>query len=319
MITQALREFLQEPLKLELSADKTLITPARSGNARFLGYHIGVFQEDHYEETRGHTRSANGKVRLAIPPDVIRNKCREFLLHGSPNHRVELMHNSDFAIVHPYQSDYRGWVQYYQLAHNLHRCQKVKWIMEQSLTKTLARQLKNSVAQLYARYRTTLHTEEGTYKGLQVTIQREGKKPLIAVWGGIPLKRRKTAILRDQIRKPTTATRNELLDRLLAEECELCGAREGIQVHHMRALKDFHRSGRREKPEWEKVMAARKRKTLVVCLKCHRSRIHRGSYDGTPFRTSNTGEPDDAKVSRPVRRGADGNGASATALAAYPT
>jgi hypothetical protein len=282
-IKQQLQRFLQEQLNLELSAEKTLITHARSEKARFLGYEIEIFQEDTYQETQGHTRSINGKVGLAVPMEVIRDKSRKFLHQGKPIHRVELIHNSDFAIVSQYQSEYRGITQYYQLAHNLHRFQKLKWIMERSLTMTLSRKLRISVPKVYDRYRATLQTDQGSYTGLQIRIERNGKKPLVATWGGIPLKRRKMAILKDSIWQPNTATRNELLDRLRAEECELCGSREGIEVHHIRALKDLHQPGRKEKPDWMKIMAARHRKTLVVCQRCHRSQIHTGCYDGKAF------------------------------------
>ena len=111
-------------------------------------------------------------------------------------------------------------------------------------------------------------------KGLQVIVQREGKKPLTAKWGGIPLKRKLQAILNDQ--PPTIwPSRSELEKRLLADTCELCGSQDRVEVHHIRALKDLEQKGRQEKPLWAKVMSARKRKTLVVCWSCHRS-IHAG-------------------------------------------
>jgi hypothetical protein len=67
----------------------------------------------------------------------------------------------------------------------------------------------------------------------------------------------------------------ELLQRFLADACELCGSRHAVEVHHIRALKDLRRRGRAEKPEWVKKMAARQRKTLVVCRRCHED-IHAG-------------------------------------------
>ena len=36
-----------------------------------------------------------------------------------------------------------------------------------------------------------------------------------------------------------------------------------------RALRDLNVKGQREKPKWVQVMAARRRKTLVVCRPCH--------------------------------------------------
>jgi hypothetical protein len=65
--------------------------------------------------------------------------------------------------------------------------------------------------------------------------------------------------------------RTELLTRLLANRCELCGAEEDIQVHHIRKLRDLTDKGGRERPPWVKRMAALQRKTLVVCHGCHRA------------------------------------------------
>jgi hypothetical protein len=48
-----------------------------------------------------------------------------------------------------------------------------------------------------------------------------------------------------------------------------------IAVHHIRKLADLDRYGRKEKPAWIKLMAKRRRKTIVVCRKCHTD-IHAG-------------------------------------------
>ncbi len=56
--------------------------------------------------------------------------------------------------------------------------------------------------------------------------------------------------------------RSELLKRVLADHCELCGSKERVEVHHIRKLADLEKPGRKEKPVWMKQMAARRRKTL---------------------------------------------------------
>jgi Type II intron maturase len=154
------------------------------------------------------------------------------------------------------------------MAHNVSRYARLKWIMETSLTKTLAAKLRISVHQVYQRYGAMLYTNGVPYKGLRVTVEREGKPPLVAEWGGIPLKRHVTAPLVDQP-KPVWNTRTDLEQRLLANTCELCGAQEHIEVHQIRALKRLQASGRSPKPRWVQTMAARQRKTLVVCRTCH--------------------------------------------------
>lgn len=67
--------------------------------------------------------------------------------------------------------------------------------------------------------------------------------------------------------------RSELSQRLLAERCEWCGqeAQEAhIEVHHVRKVKDL-----KGKALWEQVMIERKRKTMILCRKCH-NELHAG-------------------------------------------
>lgn len=77
------------------------------------------------------------------------------------------------------------------------------------------------------------------------------------------------------------ASRTELLQRMQANQCEICGREVDVEVHHIRKISDLKRKwqGRKSKPVWVKQMIARNRKTLVVCRKCH-SDIHGGRYDG---------------------------------------
>ena len=72
--------------------------------------------------------------------------------------------------------------------------------------------------------------------------------------------------------------RTELVKRLLADTCELCGSKENIEVHHIRKLADVKNKGLLNAPTWAQVMAARNRKTLVVCRECHVA-IHNGTLN----------------------------------------
>lgn len=70
-IKWAIRQFLHDTLKLEMSTEKTLITHARTEAARFLGYEVvtldAMTKQDHRRQ-----RCINGAVRLKIPVEVIR-------------------------------------------------------------------------------------------------------------------------------------------------------------------------------------------------------------------------------------------------------
>ena len=275
-IKRQLGTFLQEHLKLELSKTKTLITHARTEAAKFLGYHISTFQRnDAHEKSYYKRRVLNGKVELSLPKAVIQEQSQRYMKGNKPMHRPEMENDSVFTIISYYQGVYRGLVEYYRMAHNVYQLNQLKWIMETSLTKTLAAKLKLSVRKVYAKYHTTLLVDHKPYKGLQVVIPRgEGKKPLVAHWGGIPLRRQMDLPLNDRP-YPYWDARTELVQRLLADTCELCGSHTAIEVHHIRALKDLKQYGRSEKPAWVKTMVARHRKTLIVCRSCHQD-IHHG-------------------------------------------
>ena len=66
-IKQRLAQFLRDDLKLELSQDKTLITHARTGAARFLGYEITVQHNDRARLTHGQRDRSTARSRCACP------------------------------------------------------------------------------------------------------------------------------------------------------------------------------------------------------------------------------------------------------------
>ncbi len=271
-IKQQLKRFLQDELKLELSEEKTLITHARSEAAKFLGYEITRLHNDEQRTKRATTqtmcRTINHIMGFQVPKDVIEAKRQRYMQEEGAVHRAELLERSDYDIVMTYQLEYRGIVNYYQLAHNIYHLNKLKWTMETSLTKTLASKHQMSVTQVYRKYGTTLTVQGKEYKGLQVIIPREEKHPLVATWGGLPLKRDMKATLEE--RPPQVyGNRTELVQRLLADFCELCGSEEDVEVHHERAMRKLHEHKGRPKPEWVKRMIALRRKTLLLCRKCH--------------------------------------------------
>ena len=274
-IKRQVKEFLEQSLKLELSEEKTLITHANTEAARFLGYEI-IAQQGNDQFDRQGKRCINGVIGLRVPIHAIDARCRRYMKRNKPTHRPQLLFESDYTIIDRYQAEYRGVVQYYLLAYNVCRLSKLRWVMERSLTKTLANKHKSTMKRMRDKYRTTVETPYGPMKCLKVTVERaDGKKPLVAYFGGIPLRRRREAVLYDQVPRIFDGTRSELVKRLLADTCEMCGSTENIEVHHIRKLADLKVEGRAEKPAWVKRMAARRRKTLVVCQDCHDA-IHAG-------------------------------------------
>ncbi len=281
-IKEQLRNFLQEELKLEMSQEKTLITHAHTSAARFLGYEIATQHNDTKRHPTRGKRSVNGAIELRVPKDVIEKHCAKYQKDGKPVQKAEFLAESDYAITQKYQWKYQGLVQYYALATNIGWFNRLRWYMETSLLKTLANKHKAPVTKIVRKYKTETETRYGKMKCLEVKIERGDQKPLIARFGGIPLRRQEKAAIRDINPQQVVVPRNELVKRLLRDTCELCGNKENIQVHHIRKLSDLKRKGRKEKPLWMQVMSAMRRKTLVVCGYCHWA-IHTGNPIKQPY------------------------------------
>jgi len=263
-IRTRLATFLRDELKLELNEEKTLITHARTQPATYLGYEITV----QHSRTRP---QVNGVVRLRVPQAVIKAKCAPYLKHGKPERRTELMNFDDHTIISIYGAEYRGIVQYYLPAADVYRLNRLQWVAKTSMLKTLAAKHRSTVTKMAAKYKARTATPHGPRTCFEARVERAGRKPLVARFGGIPLKRQKKAVLTD--RQPAPATRRkELITRLQAGRCEWCEKRADVEAHQVRKLADLARTGRPQ-PAWAQLMATMRRKTLLVCATCHQA-IH---------------------------------------------
>ncbi|HEY1352238.1 MAG TPA: reverse transcriptase domain-containing protein [Ktedonobacteraceae bacterium] len=182
-IKERIKNFLREELSLELSAEKTLITNAKWEAARFLGYEISTSTDDG-RRGENNRRTINGKIRLRIPKDVIREKCDQY----QRKHKAILINDSDISIIERYEAEFRGFVEYYGLANNLGDLTRLKRKMERSLVGTLANKHKTTNRKIYARYKRTLDGR----KVLTALKEMYGTKPLIAIWGKVTLRKRAT-------------------------------------------------------------------------------------------------------------------------------
>jgi group II intron reverse transcriptase/maturase len=263
-----IKEYLATAMKLEMSEEKTLITHARTEKARFLGYEIAAQHSDQ-------RRTVNGKIELRMPLTFLDDRAKRYMQGGGIIHRAERVNDDDFTIINHFQSEYRGYVQYYKLAVNLSWMSKLEWVMSTSLLKTLAHKHKTSVSKMAAKLKANIETADGQLRCFQLEIPRVGKTTLVARFGGISLKRVRWAVIHDLPIDRWVNKRSELITRLLQDKCELCGSTENIEVHHVRKLADVNPPGRKAKPTWMQVMSARRRKTLVLCSKCH-DNIHAG-------------------------------------------
>ncbi|MFD9038611.1 reverse transcriptase/maturase family protein [Streptomyces bottropensis] len=270
-IKERLGAFLRDELKLRLSREKTLITHARTHKARFLGYDIWTKHNDAWR-ARG-KRVLNGAIALGIPPETVNARCRVYQRgQGKPLIRNDLIRTSDHNIVATFGMEYRGYVQYFQMAGNINWLNKLRQSMERSMLSTLAAKHRRPPWIMRERHKSTIETPFGKRRCFEAVQRTPAGKVFTARFGGIPLRRRKHARPITDGAWPTKKGRR-LIDRLTAGICELCESHDGITVHHVRRFSDLNRYSSTAAPRWVEAMRTRRRKTLIVCDRCH-AEIH---------------------------------------------
>ena len=277
-IKQCLKEFLEQRLQLELSDEKTKITHS-SENARFLGYDISVRRNSQTKKRSDGIiqRTLNQTVQLLVP---LQDKIQKFLINRGMakmnNGKLETQHINaltvltDLEIVDKYNAQTRGICNYYSLASNFNKLDYFVYIMEYSCLKTLARKHQMSISKIIKKYRS------GKSWAIPYETKTGKKQMQIARFTDIKQKRGKKYAEKIDIMAEPRYGFNALEARLKANKCEICGAENAeYEIHHINKLKNL-----KGKADWEKVMLARKRKTLVVCKQCH-YKIHGRTFNET--------------------------------------
>ncbi len=271
-----LQAYLQEELGLELSAEKTLITNAKK-RVRFLGYDIQRWQTNRVLKFRNarygamRKRTTSYQLKLSLPRDRIQQFARTYgtAENWKANHRPRLLHHSELEILMIYNTEVRGFLNYYALADNLsYVAANLLWLTTNSFLKTLANKRKCSVNKVVKSLKTGANTfvirhrkTDGTIKEYQLfSSTRQLKREKVTNW------------VVDRI--PHTwqyQSPSELGMRLNANQCEWCGTTQGkMEVHHIRRLRDL-----KGKAKWEVEMIGKRRKTMVLCRICHQA-LHAG-------------------------------------------
>lgn len=289
-IREEIRTFLDQMLNLVLSPEKTLITNLSDQRVRFLGYDIAKTRENTQltENTLGvKKRAANQAIQLLVPGDVIQEKLKPFVRNGKAVHHNARINAPLLDVLAQYNAEIRGLYNYYCLATDVStKIGKYRYYHYYSLLKTVARKETTSIAHILSKYGVDvkLKQKSGTRKIFGVSYQtKEGPKTLTYFNESIKKKDKPLEGNAAQgIIEVTLPQRHQIIDRLNANECELCGYQSSdgskFEVHHIRKLKDIKQKYSKRGdhvPNWVLAMCSLRRKTLVVCKPCHDS-IHSG-------------------------------------------
>ncbi len=275
--------FLKEQLNLEISEAKSVIRYSRE-RIPFLGYDITLYSGERTVKiirSGRHTtlQSLSQKVSLLVPEKKIVAFC-DSKGYGhydrvESTKRTALLALSDAEIISTYNAELRGFTNFYRLTVAARsRFDKLYYIAQGSMFKTLAAKHNSSMKKEAAKLRVgqdyILRYESGKgIKELKVWKPKDLKvSPLREAWVDIVQDTRKI-----------TMARVEITRRLHANTCEYCGKDQGyVEVHHAKKLKDL-----KGKELWQYQMIARRRKTLVLCIECHK-RLHSGQLQDWRFK-----------------------------------
>jgi hypothetical protein len=268
-IKSKLAEFIRETLKMELSEEKTLITHSNN-YARFLGYDVRVRRDGkikHGSATNCTKRTLNNMTELMIP---FADKIHKFMFSKGvveqrngqywPVHRKYLLHLTDLEIVSTYNAELRGICNYYSMASNFCNLNYFEYLMGYSCLKTLAAKHKCPVAKVKRMFK----DGKGGW-GIPYETKQGKKRLYLAKYADSKtVKNPSDNVERTSVIYAKSTTTLE--SRLKAKVCELCGTEEAehYDIHHINKVKNL-----KGKEPWERVMIAKRRKTLVVCEKCH--------------------------------------------------
>ena len=250
-IKEDIKMFLCEKLCLELSEDKTLITHGNAA-AKFLGYNVYVRRS--YQAKRNKlgrlTRRYNKKIVLELAMSTIKEKLLQYnvlkLKHHNgkevwrPQARAMLRNNDDLEILQRFNSEIRGFYNYYSIANNCGLLNSFYYIMRFGMYKTFAFKYQITVRQILLKYnRNNVFTVEYmNKKGEQksATLFNEGFKRKM-----LPTKYNPDILPNAYYTNATTS----LIDRLQARCCEVCGETDDLEMHHVRKLKDLNSKSKR--------------------------------------------------------------------------
>lgn len=263
-------KYMHDCLHLELSPEKTLITHAQE-TAKFLGFDITVRTSERTSRTRNGIMQRNhkGKVNLLLNSETVKKALEKYdavqyatengKIVWKPKPRSKLMAMKPHEILERFNSEIRGFYNYYCIANNCSgQCSSFAFIMEYSLCKTLAQKLNTTQYKIKSRY-----TNNGRFSISYRTKDGSMKESVLYNQGFA--RKAKGYDVQPSVECPRESlSAATLADRLKSGVCELCGKEnEVLYMHHVRMMSCLDMS-----TPWGQQMLKCRRKTLAVCRTC---------------------------------------------------
>ena len=283
-LREEIKRFLADHLGLELNLDKTLITNARSGRARFLGLNVKRNTTNSISRLRNsvnnptykgskHRSTRAGQILMTAPIlDIIKRLVsKEFLDIGKKKEwrSKSIPHLLPLPIrdiILRYKTIFNGYKNYYNFVDNIRQLRKIHWILKESLIKTLSRKLdrgRRDILRKFGRNIQTMYKLNKTIKKINFACPPLSYSPMHFLGA-------------TKFRDPTTVSKWKIRTlNLLDAPCANCNSRNDVQVHHLRHIKTINL----KLNAFDQKLAAINRKQVPLCHTCHKL-VHQGKYKG---------------------------------------
>ena len=181
------------------------------------------------------------------------------------------MNRDDYTIVATYGAEYRGIVQYYLLAGDVFRLEPAALGHGDLDAQDPGRQAPiHGVEDGRPVHRATIDTPHGLRACFEARVERAGRQPLVARFGGIPLERQRGRGPHRPHPRPGHPTRARSWSPGSCNgRCELCEQPGKVRRPPRPRPRRPRPSPAQASPSGRVLMASKRRKTLVVCRPCH--------------------------------------------------
>jgi retron-type reverse transcriptase len=182
---EVIKKFLKEELKLELSEENTKIIDLRRKRARFLGFELFYIRAKKRIaglSTCGRPRWTTGRLTVGVDMERVLNKLKEkgFMdKKGWGRAKNPWTVKSDYEIVENFNRLVRKIIRYYaQGVKQYQSIDRIRWILDVSCKKTLAKKHDMSSIKIIKKYG----------EPVTVTIEKERRKKTIKQMGRVESK-----------------------------------------------------------------------------------------------------------------------------------
>lgn len=279
-VKEEIKIFLSGHLKLELSEEKTRLTHAREEPAQFLGTHIFISRRGAQRVKTVSKGPGKPYKRRTTGSETLMDVPLSQLLHrlekkgfctasGEPTAKNACISLQPDQMILLYNGINRGLQNYYRFADNFKHLQRMQYILQFSLAKTLAAKYKCSMRRIFQRFGKTITIP---VKGKKGKPDREVSFFVNHDWtkqrDGFQVRNAKVDLLRWTIKLRTRSK--------LGKACCICESTVQLEMHHVRHIR---KTGAKPLTGFNAILQVLNRKQLPVCKSCHQ-KIHHGEYDG---------------------------------------